>query len=491
MRKLFLFGLVLFSINNISAELNQSDVAALNAFFVQESNYEALGLENSEALDTYVWNTPQNGLTWSSDRLTKFELNNKQLKGVLDVTSLSELTTLLCDSNEITSIKSNNLTQLTRLSCVGLASVSGRHLEELEVIGCTNLKTLDCYYNKLTVLDLDGLISLTDLSCHYNKIVALDFYKAVNLQHIYCGYNELTEINVQTLFSLQVLSALNNENLTTLNMSNNMALKELRFGNNKLTSLALGFTPHLETLSCYNNDITELNLQVCPNLKTVLCYGNNLTELDASNLTQLDDLKCYGNNLTFLNVNGSTAITTLDCHDNNLLFTTLPLGPYNSYKYQNQAKIEKSQLYNSIDLSEQYNAAAGTTIYNWGAVSATDLGNGFFAVAQSFSGQIITCELTNNKFPDLTLIYDIEITGGTTVGLVNKQLAEKPIVSFENNSLIIDTPQEEHITVFSANGAKINSFIKPIGRLTIDGSSYSNGLFIVKGSSAWAGKFTK
>ena len=77
----------------------------------------------------------------------------------------------------------------------------------------------------------------------------------------------------------------------------------------------------LNYLHCYNNQLTSLNVSQNTALITLYCYNNQLTSLDVSQNTALADLICSDSQLTSLDVSNNTALTTLDCSSNQL--TTL------------------------------------------------------------------------------------------------------------------------------------------------------------------------
>lgn len=97
--------------------------------------------------------------------------------------------------------------------------------------------------------------------------------------------------------------------ITSLDVSKNTALKELRCDNGELTSLDVSKNTALTYLSCRGNKLTSLNVSNTA-LEELFCSDNNLTSLDVSGLTTLIRVDCDGNNqLTSLNASGCTALT--------------------------------------------------------------------------------------------------------------------------------------------------------------------------------------
>ncbi len=75
---------------------------------------------------------------------------------------------------------------------------------------------------------------------------------------------------------------------------------------------------NLDYLDCRNNNISSINLSNNTELSTILCSTNNLTILDVSTLTNLEELKCSENNLHSLDLSNNTNLTKLYCHNNQL-----------------------------------------------------------------------------------------------------------------------------------------------------------------------------
>ena len=86
-----------------------------------------------------------------------------------------------------------------------------------------NLDTLICWYNNLTTLDVSNNIALTRLECGGNQLTTLDVSKNIKLEWLSCGVNQLTTIDVSNNTSLKALWCSYNQ-LITLDVSNNTKL---------------------------------------------------------------------------------------------------------------------------------------------------------------------------------------------------------------------------------------------------------------------------
>ena len=119
-------------------------------------------------------------------------------------------------------------------------------------------------------------------------------------------------------------------NVTILNVSNKnisdltgiesfVALTGLVCENNQLISLDLSQNTQLEYLECSNNQITSLDLSNNPLLYNLLCSDNQLTNLDISNINEMWNLSCYNNLLDTLDAS-NCAIRYLFCGHNALTY---------------------------------------------------------------------------------------------------------------------------------------------------------------------------
>jgi Leucine-rich repeat (LRR) protein len=164
------------------------------------------------------------------------------------------------------------------------------------------------FENKLISLGIDsgtpdGKVQTSKIS----SITDLDLYNA--------SITNLT--GIQDFVSLTNLSVMSNQ-LTTLDISQNLTLTNLNAGYNKLKSLDTSNNIALEYLSFYYNEITNLDLSTNINLSLLACGNNQLTAIDLSNNKKLSTLWCPSNQLTNLDVS-KTSVMSLLCSENKLL----------------------------------------------------------------------------------------------------------------------------------------------------------------------------
>ena len=112
-------------------------------------------------------------------------------------------------------------------------------------------------------------------------------------------------------------------NLTSIDLSNNTALKSLNCSDNSLTNLDLSNLTELEVLSCGYNNLTSLELN-SEALTYLSCHENDLPDLDIASTNSLEGLTCFNNNLTSLDISSNVSLITLQASNN--LFETLDIS---------------------------------------------------------------------------------------------------------------------------------------------------------------------
>ena len=271
--------------------------------------------------------------------LTSLDCSNNNLTS-LDLSHNTQLVDINCLNNKLTSLNVSNMKALITLKC------GGNLLTSLNVNGCTALQFINCAANKFTSLSITGLYnnlktlecygntSLTELDCHHNNLTTLNVTDNTALKKLQCYENAnltsitgLTDCKAITYFdcedcSFTDLSALANMvNIEKVYARNNKLTSLTLTGKSKLTYMRLYGNKQLTTLYCYNNALTTLDIQGCTALESLNCYSNN----NLATITGLADCKavkvirCYDCALTTLDgVDGMNNLLLLNCHNNKL-----------------------------------------------------------------------------------------------------------------------------------------------------------------------------
>ena len=220
------------------------------------------------------------------------------------------------------------------------------------------LTTLNCNNNELTSLDVSQNTLMEILSCTANSLTSLDVSGNLGLTALVCNNNNIS--NLVTNNSLQYLNCKGN-NLTSLNLSNYTDLTSLFCSVNQLTSLFLNNCSSLGTLDASDNSISSINLNSLSSLETLDLENNMLANLTISNNTLLTDVACGNNNIGSLNLSNNTALNSLFCNDNNLISLDLRNGN-NTAMANNEFNATNNPNLNCISVdNENY---SNTTWFN-------------------------------------------------------------------------------------------------------------------------------
>ena len=115
-------------------------------------------------------------------------------------------------------------------------------------------------------------------------------------------------------------------NLSSLDVSKNVALQFLRCLKNNLSNLDVSRNVELILLNCADNNLSSLDVSANTKLGHIQCQVNSLTSLDVSTNTALDFLHCGGNKLSSLDVSVNNILTELYCQQNSLTSLLLANG---------------------------------------------------------------------------------------------------------------------------------------------------------------------
>lgn len=258
--------------------------------------------------------------------LATFTATQAQNVYIPDANFKNYLTTYNCvdtDGNGYTDqdadINDDGEIQVEEAALIQKLDVEGNGISDLTGIeSMINLTELNCTYNYLTSLDLTQNVALNKLFCQGNDLTTLNLGQNAMLTELTCQYNEITSLALPVNSSLTKLDCSNN-NLSNIDVTSCVSLIQLRCEGNQLSSLNVTLNPNLELLICSNNSLTSLNMSQNAPLYSLDCKSNELTNLNISQNSQLSTLTCQANNLTALDVSQNLQLSTLFCSDNDIL----------------------------------------------------------------------------------------------------------------------------------------------------------------------------
>lgn len=207
------------------------------------------------------------------------------------------------------------------------------------------LTYLNVNNNPITSLDVSKNKELTTLYCNNAALTSLDVSHNTKLIRLECKNNSLGSLNINNCAGLTRLYCGNNQ-LTHLNLDQSPKLKELDADINSLSELDVSKNVNLKSLSCARNNLASLNLSNNPELTSLMCSGTSLTSLDVSQNAKLEALYCESNQLITLDVSRNTKLNTLYCSNNQLISLDVRHCPRLKYLFCSENRISSLDLEN-------------------------------------------------------------------------------------------------------------------------------------------------
>ncbi len=216
----------------------------------------------------------------------------EKIKSLKGIEYLTEVKSLKCAGNDLTSLDLRQNKKLEYLDC------SWNRLKSLQIKGQEWLEEFDCTGNRLSHLDLSGIGSIYELYCHKNNLLSLIL---CDVDELYCYDNVLTELDLSNSPSVWYINCSENM-LRSLDLSNNFLMKNkppedddvaydsatLICRHNRLESIKFAKDNDLGILYCENNRLTSLNVENLQRLNILECHGNKISTLDITKMAGLD-----------------------------------------------------------------------------------------------------------------------------------------------------------------------------------------------------------
>ena len=175
------------------------------------------------------------------------------------------------------------------------------------------LTRLSCYGNNLTSIDVSNNLQLTYLNVYDNDLESINVVNNSRLEQLYLHRNKLTSVTVTYHSALRTLWVRDNPNLIDLNCCRNA-----------ITNLDIANCTSLKTLMCFENSSLSIiqGLESCTALTYIDCEDCAITNLSGvSSLNSLEKLYCRNNQLRSLDVANKHYLSILRLNGNTLLTT--------------------------------------------------------------------------------------------------------------------------------------------------------------------------
>ena len=207
-----------------------------------------------------------------------------------------------------------------------ISSLSGiEKFKNLESLSCNGAGVNDC--------NLEQNIALLEIQLNGNQFVSLDLSGCPNLKNLHLANNQnLTSLNISNCMKIERLEV-NETALTTLDIPKKELIYSLGYGRTKL-SFDLNEFSKLTNLAIYDLELTSLDL-IPSNIKAQLyqlqCYDNQISSINLSEYPKMAYLSIYQNNFTSLDLTPVPGLKELNCHT--CYIKELDITPVESLEY--------------------------------------------------------------------------------------------------------------------------------------------------------------
>jgi len=152
---------------------------------------------------------------------------------------------------------------------------------------------------------------------------------------MFCDNRSISDLTGIEAFTNIIELFCHDNNLTTINVSNNTALRYLDVSGNSLSSIDASAIVGLRQFDVSDNPMSSLDVSFNTALISLYCYNDNLTSLDLSNNTALIELSCGNNALTALDVTANSTLYDIYCQNNALTSLKVANGVNSPYGHLN------------------------------------------------------------------------------------------------------------------------------------------------------------
>lgn len=323
-----------------------------------------------------------------------------------------------------------------------------------------NLTYLGCVNNSIDFLDLSHNVALKELICVGNDLTALDLSHNVNLRDLRCAFNPIQTLDVSHNIHLEYLYCDGN-GLSTLDLSNNPDLLELACYENALTSLDLSENPLLRYLDCSSNDLTQLTFPQTIALKEIRCQGNYLPGLALQNCPDLIQFGGTSNSFIQLDLSNCPDLERFDS----------PFTPLTSLDFSHNPNIKI--IYCFSDQLTSLNVANG----NNPAITRLWASNNHLDCIKVDDVAYSNANWVGNEFQFDSGDYFTE-SASCVLGLSDASKAEirlnpNPATDFVR----IELPSETKYRLCSVNGETLKSGVLQEGNQTFSIDGLSSGVY--------------
>ena len=170
------------------------------------------------------------------------------------------------------------------IETITLLRVDNKEISDLTGIEAfTSLESLLAFDNNLTTLDLSSNTNLVSIALSRNSLTSIDLSQNSKLETVFLTGNNLTAIDLSALTSLKTLN-LSNTNLSSINLSQNTSLESFLMINvSGITEIDISQNVLLKSIDVSDCSISEIDTSKNTALEEFYLTNNNLTSIDFTN----------------------------------------------------------------------------------------------------------------------------------------------------------------------------------------------------------------
>ena len=353
--------------------------------------------------------------------------------------------------------------------------------------------------NTAGISDVTGIEyfqNITEFVVPSNSISTVDLSNNPKLRFLGINNNNLTSLDVSSNELLEDLRCYNNAGLSDLDLSDNPQLAVLWIANNSMMSLDVSNNPLLgDVWASGGNSFSTVDFSNNPNLFKLLMVDNDLTSLDLSQNPLLEDIRISNNDLSSLDLrNGANELITNFEAGSNPDLTCISVDDP-AYSTANWTDIDAASAFKfSCDPNEIVDipdANFKSELLGNTSINTTDDGEITYGEAEAFTGTIDINNLgTVNEVTGVEAFINLTgllVSGNnlTTIDVSNLLQLEQLNVTandltdldLSNNSLLnnLSTPQNDLGALDLSNNPELSIVnISASGLSDIDISANTN-----------------
>ena len=285
------------------------------------------------------------------------------------------------------------------LEALGYDDISGDG--QVPTVLIEEITTLDVNTKSITdVTGIEDFVALTSLTAYDNNIGTIDVSNNLNLITLDCQFNGLSTLDISANTALQYLSA-NGNSISSIDLSNNTELLRLGMYDNDFTTIDVSNNTKLTEIDLFQNQLTSIDVSNNTLLTNLYLESNNLITLDLSNNTALKNFTCNSNNLENLNIqNGANTNISTFIATNNANLTCVQVDDA-AYSTSNWMNIDDQTTFNETSCDTELLVSVKVILEG-----AFDIGN---------DGIVMHDNLRDNDLLPTTSPYNASETCNVTV----------------------------------------------------------------------------